>query len=175
MWGKVKSLLSFSAPLVGGLIGGPAGATVSALVANTLGVENSPSAIEKKLRNNPDALIKIKKMESDERIELRRLMLKEADIQLDKNKALLLDVQHARNQQREHWMPWVLTLTLAVMVFAMFVGLFFGKPSLEFSQVLIMIAGTLLGSFSSGVAFWLGSSQGSVVKSQQLFGKETNS
>ena len=68
-------------------------------------------------------------------------------------------------------MPSVLTIILALMVSGMFIALFSISDSESFSQVLIMITGTILGSFSTAVAFWLGSSQGSWEKQKQLTSK----
>lgn len=63
MWDKVIDLIGNAAPIVGTLIGGPAGAAVGGLVAKALGVEDSPSAIENALKNDPDALVKIRELE----------------------------------------------------------------------------------------------------------------
>lgn len=63
MWDKIKELIGDSAPVVGGLLGGPAGAAVGGLISKALGVENNASAIENALVNNPEALIKIRELE----------------------------------------------------------------------------------------------------------------
>lgn len=170
VWDKVKGLVESSAPLIGSLLGGPAGGAVGTLLASTLGVEDSPKAIESAIKSNPNTLLKIRKMESDERVELRKLKLQEGALNLDFEKAKLTDTKDARQQHGEHWMPWALTLTLALMVSGMFASLFFGNPPQDYAQVLIMIAGTVMGAFGTAVAFWLGSSQGSVTKGKQLVG-----
>ena len=63
MWDKVLELIGDAAPTVGGLLGGPAGVAVGGLVAKALGVEDKPEAIEEALKNDPDALVKIKELE----------------------------------------------------------------------------------------------------------------
>ncbi len=68
MWDKIKELIGDSAPVVGGLIGGPAGAAVGGLISKALGVENNASAIEKELINNPDAFLKLKELEMSKEI-----------------------------------------------------------------------------------------------------------
>ena len=68
MWSKIKELVGSAAPTLGALLGGPAGGVAGTLIASALGVEDTPEAIETELRNNPDALLKLMKLESDERI-----------------------------------------------------------------------------------------------------------
>ena len=63
MWDKVIELVGGSATVIGGLIGGPAGAAVGGLIGKALGVDNKPEAIENALTNNPEALIKIRELE----------------------------------------------------------------------------------------------------------------
>ena len=63
MWDKVIELVGGSATVIGGLIGGPAGAAVGGLIGKALGVDNKPEAIENALVNNPEALIKIRELE----------------------------------------------------------------------------------------------------------------
>lgn len=168
MWENIKSLLGKSAPLIGTLVGGPAGTAVGGLIANALGVENTPQAIEQELKANPEALIKLKKLESEERIELKRLALQTSEIALNERKANLADTQDARKQHKDHWMPSTLTIVLAVMVSGMFGALFAFEPPKQYDQVIIMIAGAVLGAFGTAVAYWLGSSKGSSDKTKQL-------
>lgn len=168
MWENVKSIIGSSAPLIGTLIGGPAGGAVGGLVASALGVENTPQAIEQELKSNPDALVKIKQLESEERIRLKELALQATELELKRYQSELGDTQHAREQHKDHWMPNLLTIGLALMVAGMFVSLFVFEPPAQFDQVVIMIAGTVLGAFSTAVAFWLGSSKGSADKSKLL-------
>ena len=68
MWDKIKELIGDSAPIVGGLLGGPAGVAVGGLISKALGVENNASAIEKELINNPDAFLKLKELEMSKEI-----------------------------------------------------------------------------------------------------------
>ncbi|WP_158117215.1 hypothetical protein [Vibrio cincinnatiensis] len=170
MWDKVKSLVGGAAPLVGSLIGGPVGGSVGVLIADALGVENTPEAIEAELVRNPDALLALKKLESEERAALRKLKLDETTLFIQQEKNRLEDVQDARKQHKDHWMPWALTVILALMVSGMFAALFIGTPPEAYSQVLIMIAGTVLGGFGTAIAFWLGSSMGSQIKGKQMAG-----
>lgn len=168
MWDNIKSLIGSAAPLVGTLIGGPAGAAVGGLLASALGVENTPAAIEQAIKQNPEALVAIRKLESEERVSLKKLALQASAIALDERKVELADTQNARAEHKDHWMPSVMTLILAAMVSGMFIALFAFEPPKAYDQVIIMTAGAVLGAFGTAVAFWLGSSRSSVDKTKQL-------
>ncbi|HAS6052205.1 TPA: hypothetical protein I7122_05565 [Vibrio vulnificus] len=91
MWDKVKSLIEGAAPLVSSLIGGPVGSSVGVLIADALGVGHSPEAIEAELIRNPDALVKIKQMESEERVRLRELSYQQAELESAERKLVVTE------------------------------------------------------------------------------------
>lgn len=169
MWDNVKQLIGNTAPLIGSLIGGPAGGAIGSLVASALGVENSPGAIEAELLTNPDALLKLKQLEMENAIELKRLSLEEAGLKLKQHQAELVDTQHAREQHKDHWMPNLLAIAMVVMVAGMFAALMFGpEVPQRYDNVLMIIAGSILTAFSTAIAYWLGSSKGSADKTKHL-------
>ena len=169
-WKDLAGTLSSFAPIIGTAIGGPAGGIVGAMISKALGVDNTPEEIAKELKGNPEAYLKLKQLESDERIKLKALALQATGLVLEERKAALKDTQNARKQHQDHWMPSLLTIGLALMVAGMFGALFVIEPPKEYDQVVIMIAGSVLGAFGTSVAFWLGSSKGSADKTKQLKG-----
>lgn len=94
MWDKVKEFIGSSAPVIGSLLGGPAGGAAGSLVAGWLGVEDDPQKVLERLQTDPKALIEIKRMESEERQQLRQLQYKAAELKT-------LDKQHQHEQQQE--------------------------------------------------------------------------
>lgn len=84
-WSDIGNIIGKSAPLVGTLLGGPAGGVVGALVANALGVKNDPDAVNSALANDPDAYAKVVELQLNAKVELERLtvQLKIAEIQAD--------------------------------------------------------------------------------------------
>ena len=130
MWDKVKSLIGTAAPLVGTLIGGPAGGAVGGLVANALGVENSPEAIEQALVNNSEALLKVKELELTHKARLEEIALDHARLESEERRLAIS--QQATTTQAEYasndpfvrrWRPmWGYTLCLSWAL--MFLGLF---------------------------------------------------
>jgi len=63
-WKSLEGDLAKVAPVLGGLIGGPAGAGIGSLLSAALGVANTPSDVQQALLTNPDAAVKIKQIES---------------------------------------------------------------------------------------------------------------
>lgn len=143
MWNDVK-LRVVDLPIIYTLLDTPSGCS---LVASTLGVDNNEESVLEKLTKEPESKELLRKLEND------------------------LLVIKAVPKHAGHWMPSVLTIILALMVSGMFLALFLIPPSEAYAQVLIMIAGTILGAFSTAVAFWLGSSQGSWEKQKTITNK----
>jgi len=170
MWDNVKNILGTAAPIIGTLIGGPAGTAVGSLVASALGVEYTPQAIEQELKNNPEALVKLKQLEFENQVELKKIAFQHASLESEERKAELADIQNARVNHKDHWMPSLLTICLSLMVAGMFAALFILETPKQFDQVVIMITGAVLGAFGSAVSFWLGSSKSSAEKSKLLKG-----
>ena len=94
----------------------------------------------------------------------RAVMEREADL----DKAYLLDVQQARTAHASHWMPAAITIGLAIMVLALVAGLFALPTPPENKEVLYLIAGQIIGSFSAAIAYWIGSSRGSADKQADM-------
>ena len=167
MWESVKKVIGTAAPMIGSLIAGKGGEMLGGMVASALGVENTPEAIENELKNNPEAMVKLAQLESDERIKLKELSISVMSINLDERKAQLKDVQDARDKHKHHWMPAALAIGLGVMVSAMFTALLLVQPPKGFEQILIMIVGAVLTGFGAAINYWLGSTKGSADKSKQ--------
>lgn len=73
-WRDVASTVGKVAPLVGGALGGPAGAAVGRLAAGVLGVESSPQALSK-AASDPEAANKLRQLELDHKEQLTRMTL----------------------------------------------------------------------------------------------------
>lgn len=75
MWDNIKDMVGKAAPLVGTALGGPAGGAVGSLVAGALGVSDDPGEIEKALKTDPEAAIKLQKLQNEHQRELRSMVL----------------------------------------------------------------------------------------------------
>lgn len=72
-WSDIGKFIGGAAPVVGTLLGGPAGAAVGALVASALGTTNDPDAVNAALSANPDAMVKIQELQTNAKVQLQQL------------------------------------------------------------------------------------------------------
>jgi hypothetical protein len=82
-WKDIAGTVGKAAPILGTLLGGPAGAAVGALVASALGTGSDPSEVAQVLATNPDAAVKLRQIESDRAVRLQELAtdMAKADLQ----------------------------------------------------------------------------------------------
>lgn len=163
-----KSMISKAAPILGTLVGGPVGgAAVMAvkMIAGALGVEDSPDAIEAELKANPEALLKLKELELNNKATLERL-------KTEQEKDRLTDVSSARSRQTEHEKTtgksdanlYVLAWTVVFGFFGLMGLLCFRALPNESSSVVFMLFGALATGFGQVLQYFFGSSKSSAEK-----------
>ena len=72
-WSDIGNMVGKAAPIVGTLLGGPAGAAVGALVASALNVPNDPNSVNTALAANPEALARVQELQINARVQLEQL------------------------------------------------------------------------------------------------------
>jgi roadblock/LC7 domain-containing protein len=81
-WKDVAGLVSKIAPVLGGALLGPGGAAAGKLLSEVLGVESSPDKVLEALKSDPAAIVKIRELESNERIRLQELSVQADTVEL---------------------------------------------------------------------------------------------
>lgn len=167
-WDKVKDVLGGAAPLIGSLVGGPAGGALGTLISGALGVEDSPDAVEAALKGNPEALAKIKALEITHKTELEKMALEDTRVRLaDTQDARRAEIERTKAGGSNKFM-----YTLATIVVAGFFGvvatLFFADVPKGSENVLYILVGTLAAEFGSIMRYFFGSSKGSSDKTAML-------
>lgn len=81
-WSDIGSIVGKAAPIVGTLLGGPAGAAVGALVASALNVSNDPESVNAALAGNPDAMVRVQELQLTARVELEKLAVQAETVRL---------------------------------------------------------------------------------------------
>lgn len=81
-WSDIGGIVGRAAPIVGTLLGGPAGAAVGALVASALNVPNDPDSVNLALAGNPDAVVRIQELQLTAQVELEKLAVQVETVRL---------------------------------------------------------------------------------------------
>lgn len=81
-WSDIGGIVGRAAPIVGTLLGGPAGAAVGSLVASALNVPNDPDAVSVALAGNPDAMVRVQELQLTARVELEKLAVQAETVRL---------------------------------------------------------------------------------------------
>jgi hypothetical protein len=171
-WDKIADIVGKSAPILGGLLGGPVGAIATAagtLIASAFGSEPTPDAVERAIAADPALALKLKELEAAHQSKLMDWQL--AIIQAD-----LANVQGARQAEVEkakagYLGAWATPLVALIVTVGFFVMLYVvmskgdGKPM---SEAAVLLLGALSAGFGSVVQYYLGSSLGSARKDAAL-------
>ncbi len=168
-WKDVAGIVGKAAPILGTVLGGPAGAAVGGLVAAALGVENTPDAIEKAVATDPEAALKLRALEMDHKAELQKMVLDysgklvdagttsiQADV--DDRKSARDAAVHGDTTRQVFWLSVVIiTVAFAAEIVAMFHGVSDNADPLIVGRVLGMLDAACLLVLN----FTYGSSSGS--------------
>lgn len=173
-WAAIGTLVAQSAPTIGGLLGGlipfPGGAILGQVagkvLAEALGVPPTPAAINTAITTGDPATVQAALTEAEAKMQS----------EVDKFKAQLADVQDARATTVQY-VKAASSLSLgavvvSVIVMVGFVAISFMamKPDLAGvdHSVVLYLLGAWQGLATAAVSFWIGSSAGSVDKSDQI-------
>lgn len=72
-WSTVGNAIAKSLPILGTVVGGPAGGAIGTLVASALGVTATPEAVNNALINDPDAILKLRELQANTQVQLQQL------------------------------------------------------------------------------------------------------
>lgn len=153
-----KQAIQMGAPILGGALGGPAGAAVGTMIANQFGIDTpTPDSIMAAIKADPDAALKLREVELRHQ---ERLL----EMEVDRFRIETADVQDARKVHQHHWMPSALTICLMLMFGCAFGSLIFlSMPEGNRDMVNFML-GQLSGWLSGAVVYWVGSTRASANK-----------
>jgi hypothetical protein len=160
-WKKIGKIVGKAAPLLGTALGGPAGATVGTLIAGALGVEDTPRAVEQAVKNDPDALLKLKQFELENEQDIREHAFKVLDVELK-------DKQSARDSHKHNHMPAIIAVALTFLVGGGAYLLFTVHIPEANQEIAYLLFGTLLAKWGDSIAYWVGTTRSSQEKTRLL-------
>ncbi len=169
-WKDISATVGKFAPLLGTVLGGPAGAGIGAIVAAALGTEATPDAVSAALVTNPEAAVKLREIESSERVRLQEMVL-------ENTKAELADVASARARDVALAQAGKPNKRADIMVASAAIGLisclavlvlYRDKVPSEAVGIISTIAGLFGGCLNSAFNFEFGSSRTSRSKDETI-------
>lgn len=170
-WKDVGKLIGKAAPVLGAVLSGPAGLIVSAagaLVSSKLGCESTPEAVSSVLAASPEALVKIRQIEADERARLLDYQTMQTQFDLENLKsARLRESEVAKTGSWISWATTIVSIVITLGFFAMLVVVL-KTGSEEIGEAGVLLLGSLSSAFGAVVQYYLGSSLGSAKKEQYL-------
>lgn len=167
-WSDVGNLVGRAAPMVGTLLGGPAGAAVGALVASALNVPNDPESVNAALAADPEALAEVQKLQINAKVQLQQLAVTAESNRLQAEAAQYAaeaaDRDSARKlaatQPRDLIRPTI-TLVMVGGTVAIIGAVFFGwNKDIIADPVASLTVGTVMGfwfgELKQVMGFWFG-------------------
>ncbi len=168
-WKDIGKAISGAAPVLAGILTGPAGLAVSAagtLLAECLGETPDPKNIAQRLQNDPKALLALQRLEKEREQDIlafRRFQI-ESGVNNQSN-ARQREVDMAR---AGHGAAWTTSLVAVIVTAGFFVMLGFVLDQEQVSQAALLLLGSLGSAFGAVVNYYLGSSIGSQEKNRLL-------
>lgn len=162
-WKDIGSIVAKAAPILGTALGGPVGLVAGAagsLVASFLGCEESPEAVGQVLKENPEALLKLKELEDKERERLFQWKQTQLAAELaDRDSARDRDAEITRikgNNTRADVLAYLSILALIGVLIATFMF----SPAGPARDLLMILVGNLTAIVKDVYGFEFGSSRG---------------
>lgn len=175
-WKDIAATVAKSAPMLGGLLGGPAGAAVGAvgsMIASALGVSSTPDAVSQALTVNPDAAVKLADIERQRQVDLQQLVVQAANNQLQAEAAVVATVNATMQTETksEHWASWLWRPFLGFVTGVMIFGCYFVLPLLKVPVPAVPESVWMLLASILGVASWFrGKAQADPANSAPIHG-----
>ena len=170
-WKEIAGIVGKHAPLLGTLLGGPAGAAVGGMIASALGTCANPEEVSQALAASPEAFVKVREIEATRQARLQELATDQAKAELaaaaqnagDVNRTMQIEAT-AEHWPTYSWRPAIgfavaLAVVLAILTVFMAYGaaLFSGRVEglTHLPGILAAIAG-IIGVVSPilGIASW---------------------
>ncbi len=164
-----KVLKKGGAPILGTLLGGPAGSIAGDILGNLFGGDKSAKEIEKLIDTDPAAYAKLREYEMKHKEALQQL-------EIEEKKMYLVDIQSARTREVEFvkvtggrdWFHTIVGSLVVAGFMATVVISFKIVPPVGSERLIGILIGTLGAGFIQVLNYLYGSSKGSADKAKTL-------
>lgn len=156
-WSDLGKKIAGFAPLLGGVVGGPAGGAIGSVIASMFGVENKPDLILNAINSDPNAAMKLKEIELNNKPELQRIAIELARFEIE-------DKQNARKENKHSCVPAILSGVLSVVIIGIIYLLFYTVVPEGSKDVLFMLLGVVVKEWGGAMQYWFGTTRSSANK-----------
>jgi hypothetical protein len=179
-WSDLSVIIGSSAPVLGNLIAGPAGAAVGKLVAHALEVDDHPDTVSAALMGHPEAVSKLQELQANARVQLEQLAVTVEQTRLQSRTAQYLSEVGDRDSARKlaasqlhDWVRPTVTLGLLLGAVAIIVFVFTGQADNVLKDTTASLSiGTIIGywfnELKQTLAFWFGTTRDGSVQTQAI-------
>lgn len=156
-WKELGKTIAGYAPLLGGAIGGPAGASIGSIVASVFNVSNEPDAILAAIKADPEAAAKLRIAELENKTELQKIAVELAKYEI-------ADKQNARKENKHSKVPAILSGVLSAVIIGIIYMLFYTVVPDGSKDVLFMLLGVVVKEWGGAMQYWFGTTRSSANK-----------
>jgi len=182
-WKEVAGKITKVAPVLGSILGGPAGAAaggVISLVGSLFGLseaETTPDMISQIITQDPQSLLKFKELEMTHKVKLEELLIEREKVKIEEDQMYLQDIQDARRRQVDvekatgkkdvnlYVLAWTYIGGYFVTTIMMTFLAFTNNVPIAMPNYMVFLLGNLFGTLTAGVMaivqYFFGSSRGS--------------
>jgi len=155
-WKDIAKTVGAAAPVLGTLLGGPAGGGIGAIIASVLGVGATPDDVSQALTVNPEAAVKLKQIEKERQVELQTLLVQAEANRLASDTAVIASVNATMQAETksEHWPSYSWRPFCGFVFGLMFFGTYFVLPVLKLPVPVVPTEAWLAMGGVLGVASW---------------------
>jgi hypothetical protein len=168
-WKDIAGIVGRAAPILGTLVGGPAGAAIGGLISSALGTAATPDAIQQAIATDPQAALKLQMLVEDNKSKFDSLIITHSETMYasevaDRVSARKTAVDGGTAKPLFYLSMLLLTICLGSEVTVLFVGYPTSIPDLVIGRVLGLLDSVAL----MVLAFHYGSSSSSDRKTELL-------
>lgn len=153
-----KEIAKYGAPLLGTVIGGPAGAAIGQIVASKFGGNiDDPQDLYKRLQDDPESHIKLREIEAAQSVHLQRLSVQQAENELKYSNENTANAR-ASNIATGTVFPQIISIVVTLGFFGCIYWIAAYTQDHSDKDVLFTMLGGVAAAFQVVINYWLGSS-----------------
>ncbi|MBI5591032.1 MAG: hypothetical protein HY881_11180 [Deltaproteobacteria bacterium] len=176
-----KALVSQGLPVLGGLLGGPAGAVTGKVVAGLFDADpEKPETVMNAIQADAQAIAKLREFELTHQQKLQELQLEEAksflaDIDSARKREVAVVAATGKGDKHLYILAYITTGAFFLLIFYLLHGVISSThvpggedviTKLKDNPLVMLIIGALISGFTQVLSYFFGSSQGSAEKSK---------